>query len=133
MVEFVSRKRTDQSMPTAFQVALRILDSWCFSPAEAAQALGLGLEESEKFRSEGLPVGEADDDLIIRVSLFLGIERALETLLVSDTDMSRWVNSPSDAPPFQGGTPKSIMIDGTTSDLRLVRNYLDSWLSGDFA
>lgn len=132
MVEFVSRKRTDQSMPTAFRVALRMLDSWCFSAAEAARALGLGLEETEKFRSEGLPVGEADDDLIIRVSLLLGIERALETLLANDEDMSRWVNGPSDAPPFQGRTPKSVMIDGTTNDLRLVRNYLDSWLPGDF-
>lgn len=131
MVKFVSRKRTQQIMPAAFRVVVRTLISWDFSELEAARALGLGLGEFRSFRSKGLDLGVVDDDLFVRVSLFLGFERALKTLLVTDENILCWLNQTSDAPPFEDRTPKSVFLEGSATELRKVREFLERLLGGN--
>ena len=122
-----------QSMPAAFRVAQRILDAWGFSPGEMALVFGLGPDECQLYQATGLPEESMSEDLTTRVSLILGIERALEILLADETDIRDWVNRPSNAPIFKGSSPKSVMLDRRVDDLREIRTYLDGWLSGDFA
>ena len=122
-----------QAMPTAFRVALRTLDAWGYSPDEMAPVLELSPAQVQRYRATGLAEKSVTDDLTVRVSLILGIERALEILLAEETDIRDWVNHPSAAPIFKGSTPKSVMLDGRLDDLREIRMGLDGWLSGDFA
>lgn len=119
-------------MPTALRVALRTLDAWGYSHDDMSQVLGLGPAELRHVRAAGLPEGSVTEELTIRVSLVLGIERALEILLAEEADISDWVNRPTKAPLFRGRTPRSVMLNGRLDDLREIRTYLDGWLQGDF-
>ena len=122
-----------EAMPTAFRVAARTLDAWGFSPDEMPPVFGLSPSQLEDFWATGLPEESVTDELTNRVSLILGIERALEILLAEQADIRDWINRPSNAPVFQGCTPKSVMLNGRLDDLREVRTFLDGWLQGDFA
>ena len=133
MGKSLTKEQIYQAMPSAFRVALRILDAWDFSPGDMALVLGLGSAECQRYQATGLPEESMSEDLTTRVSLILGIELALETLLREEGDIRDWVNRPSNAPIFQGATPKSVMLHGPLDDLRGIRMYLDGWLSGDFA
>ena len=129
----LKKEQIHQDMPAAFRVALRILDAWGFSPGEMALVLGLGSAECQRYQATGLPEDSVSVDLITRVSLILGIERALEILLVEEPDIRNWMGDPSNASIFEGATPKSVLLTGQLDDLREIRKYLDGWLSGDFA
>ncbi len=122
-----------EAMPTAFRVATRTLDAWGFSPDEMPPVFGLSPSQFEGFRATGLGEESVSEELTIRVSLILGIERALEMLLAEEADIRDWINRPSNAPVFQGYPPKSIFLTGRLDDLREIRTYLDGWLQGDFA
>jgi len=129
----VKREQICQAMPKAFGVGVKTLDAWGFSNGEMALVLGLSPAQVQRYRATGLAAESVTDDLTVRVSLILGIERALEILLAEETDIRDWVNHPSSAPIFRGSTPKSVILDGRLDDLRGIRTYLDGWLSGDFA
>ena len=129
----MTTEQINQAMPTAFLVAVRTLDAWGYSAGEMARVLGLSPVQLQRYGATGLPEESVNDDLTTRVSLVLGIERALEILLAGESDIRNWVNRPSSAPLFEGSTPKSIMLQGQLDDLRGIRTYLDGWLSGDFA
>jgi len=133
MGKSLTKEQIYQAMPLAFRVALRILDAWGFSPDEMALVLGLGSDECQRYQATGLPEESMSEDLTTRVSLILGIERALEILLVEESDIRNWVSHPSNAPIFKVATPKSVMLNGRIDDLHAIRMYLDSWLSGDFS
>lgn len=133
MDKIMASEQIDQAMPTAFRVAVRTLDAWGFSAGEMARVLGISPAQFQRYRHAGLPEESVNEDLTTRVSLVLGIERALEILLAEESDIRNWMSRPSDAPIFDGVTPRSIMINGELDDLWDVRRYLDGWLSGDFA
>lgn len=126
------REELVEAMPTAFQVATRTLDAWGFSPDEIPPVFELTPAQLQRFQATGLPEESVTEELTVRVSLILGIERALEILLAEEADRSDWVNRPSKAPLFRGRTPKSVMLEGQLDDLREIRTYLDGWLQGDF-
>ena len=126
------KEHIKQDMPAAFRVAVRTLDAWDYSDGEMARVLGLSPEQFQRYRATGLPEESVNDDLTTRVSLVLGIERALEILLAEESDIRNWVNDPSKATLFEGSTPKTIMVNGQLGDLRKIRTYLDGWIQGDF-
>ena len=132
MKKIMAGEEVNQAMPTAFRVAVRTLDAWGFSAGEMARVLGFSTAQFHRYRATGLPEESVNEDLTTRVSLVLGIERALEILLAEESDIRNWMNRPSNAPIFDGVTPKSIMLNGELGDLWGVRSYLDGWLSGDF-
>ena len=126
-------KELIEAMPTSFGVATRTLDAWGFSPDEMPPVFGLSPSQFEGFRATGLGEESVSEELTIRVSLILGIERALEILLAEEADIRDWIHRPSNAPVFKGCTPKSVMLNGRMDDLHEIRTYLDGWLQGDFA
>jgi hypothetical protein len=66
------------------------------------------------------------DELVERVSLLLAINKALATLLPSDSHAFSWVKKPNSAPIFGGLTALDIMIRDGVSGIRLVRDYLEA-------
>ena len=122
-----------QYMPAAFRVAVRTLNAWGYSADEMARVLALNPAQFQRYRATGLPEETANSDLITRVSLVLGIERALKLLLAEESDIQNWLNRPSKAPLFKKATPKSIMMNGQLGEIRKIHKYLDGWLNGDFA
>ncbi|HEX2116243.1 MAG TPA: MbcA/ParS/Xre antitoxin family protein [Alphaproteobacteria bacterium] len=66
-------------------------------------------------------------DTLERISLVLGIVKALRLLFASDEAGKRWLFAPNTDAPFAGASPAEHMLRGSIAHLYGVRRYLDSW------
>ncbi|MCP3712050.1 MbcA/ParS/Xre antitoxin family protein [Paraburkholderia sp. CNPSo 3274] len=69
-------------------------------------------------------------DTLERLSLLLGIYKALQILLPQPTSADTWIKRPNSAPPFGGRRALDRMLAGNVSDLVAVRQYLDAMRGG---
>jgi hypothetical protein len=69
-------------------------------------------------------------DTLERLSLLLGIYKALQILLPQPASADAWVKRPNSAPPFGGRRALDRMLAGNISDLVAVRQYLDAMRGG---
>ena len=69
-------------------------------------------------------------DTLERLSLLLGIYKALQILLPTPPAADTWVKRPNSAPPFGGARALDRMLAGNVSDLVAVRQYLDAMRGG---
>jgi len=69
-------------------------------------------------------------DTLERLSLLLGIYKALQILLPQPAAADAWVKRPNSAPPFGGRRALDRMLAGNISDLVAVRQYLDAMRGG---
>jgi hypothetical protein len=69
-------------------------------------------------------------DTLERLSLILGIYKALQILLPEPNAADSWIKRPNAAPPFGGRPALDRMLAGNISDLVAVRQYLDAMRGG---
>ena len=69
-------------------------------------------------------------DTLERLSLLLGIYKALQILLPQPASADTWIKRPNSAPPFGGRRALDRMLAGNVSDLVAVRQYLDAMRGG---
>ncbi|QGZ64511.1 MbcA/ParS/Xre antitoxin family protein [Paraburkholderia acidisoli] len=69
-------------------------------------------------------------DTLERLSLMLGIYKALQILLPQPAAADTWIKRPNSAPPFGGRRALDRMLAGNISDLVAVRQYLDAMRGG---
>ncbi|WP_326489783.1 MbcA/ParS/Xre antitoxin family protein [Paraburkholderia sp. ZP32-5] len=69
-------------------------------------------------------------DTLERLSLLLGIYKALQILLPQPNSADNWIKRPNSAPPFGGRRALDRMLAGNISDLVAVRQYLDAMRGG---
>jgi hypothetical protein len=69
-------------------------------------------------------------DTLERLSLLLGIYKALQILLPQPAAADGWIKRPNSAPPFGGRRALDRMLAGNISDLVAVRQYLDATRGG---
>jgi hypothetical protein len=69
-------------------------------------------------------------DTLERLSLLLGIYKALQILLPQPASADTWIKRPNNAPPFGGRRALDRMLAGNVSDLVAVRQYLDAMRGG---
>jgi hypothetical protein len=66
-------------------------------------------------------------DQLERVSLTLGILKALRLIFAEDATAFRWLRAANADHPFDGRSPLDVMTAGGIIDLYSVRRYLDAW------
>jgi hypothetical protein len=69
-------------------------------------------------------------DTLERLSLLLGIYKALQILLPDPAAADGWIKRANSAPPFGGTSALDRMLAGNVSDLVAVRQYLDAMRGG---
>ena len=69
-------------------------------------------------------------DTLERLSLLLGIYKALQILLPQPSAADSWIKRPNSAPPFGGRSALDRMLSGNVTDLYVVRQYLDAVRGG---
>ncbi|CAB3721551.1 MbcA/ParS/Xre antitoxin family protein [Trinickia soli] len=69
-------------------------------------------------------------DTLERLSLLLGVYKALQILLPEPAAADAWVKRPNSAAPFGGSSALDRMLAGNVSDLVAVRQYLDAMRGG---
>lgn len=112
-----------------FRTFLGIADQWGFSIAERRILLG-DVAESTYHNWKNGRFGEPTRDVLERLSLVLGIYKALRLIFTDESTALRWLRGENAEPVFAGRAPLARMLDGSIDDLYAVRRYLDAWRGG---
>src|SRR5258708_7637983 len=116
----VRRKMSGPAMRTFFQIA----DVWGLNNDELRALLGWPPESTFYKHKAGL-VGALSFDMLMRISLVLGIYKDLHILYPEPDLADRWVRLPNSNPLFGGKPALVLMTDGGMDGLYQVRRLLD--------
>jgi hypothetical protein len=105
---------------------LAIAEEWQLPVATRRILLG-DIGESTYHKWKAGDVGTPSRDQLERLSLILGIYKALRLLFSDDATGVRWLKSANSDPDFAGQSPIDRMRRGSVEDLFAVRRYLDGW------
>lgn len=108
----------------AFQIAINILNVWGFSDPEKAIALGDIPIATFRLMKAGKMPNKLTTDRRTRVSLILGIHKALRILFLQDVHRLEWINNPNRA--LGEYSPKEVILSGSLVGMNDVRRYLDA-------
>ena len=115
--------------PTARKAFFRIITAWKIRDEEAKQLLG-GISNGAFYQLKG---GQSkttlDQDRLVRISLLVGVFKALNTLY-SQKLADAWISLPNNNPMFAGEAPLSYMVKGGQPAMIRVRQLLDSRRAG---
>lgn len=107
-----------------------IARDWDLSAEEQIVLLG-SPGRSTYFKWKATPeTARLGRDTLERLSLLLGIYKALQILLPQASAADTWIKRPNSAPPFGGRRALDRMLAGNISDLVAVRQYLDAMRGG---
>ncbi|WP_329959749.1 MbcA/ParS/Xre antitoxin family protein [Paraburkholderia translucens] len=128
------RQLSEPTMPQMSAAGLRaffnIARDWDLNADEQIVLLGKpGRSTFFKWRHEP-ETARLSRDTLERLSLLLGIYKALQILLPQPSAADTWVKRPNSAPPFGGRRALDRMLAGNISDLVAVRQYLDAMRGG---
>ena len=69
-------------------------------------------------------------DQLERISLFLGIYKALQILFPIAERRDAWLRAANEDQPFGGAAPLDYLLQGSQQRLWEMRRYLDTWRGG---
>ena len=125
MATDLSDKRVRKRLsPAARRAFFKIANAWKIRDEEAKQLLG-GISNGAFYQLKG---GELktplDQDRLVRVSLMVGVFKALNTLY-SQKLADAWISLPNSNPMFADDTPLAYMVKGGQPAMMRVRQLLD--------
>ncbi len=116
----VRRELSGPALRTFFNVA----QAWGLSVSEQRGLLGWPAASTfHKYKSGAH--GTLSYDTLTRLSLILGIYKALQMLFPEPVFADRWPKMPNSHPIFGGRAPLDLMVDGGLDGLYSVRRLLD--------
>jgi Protein of unknown function (DUF2384) len=121
----VRRRMSGPALRTFFNVAA----AWELTTAEQRALLGWPAE-STFFKYKAGPPPTLPYDMLMRVSLVLGIYKALHILYPEPDLANRWVRLPNNNPLFGGKPALALMTEGGMDGLYQVRRLLDGRRGG---
>lgn len=122
LVDLTDRDTRVRLTRDGFVPVLRMLDTWNLTTEDRAALLGLKPRTLQRYIAEG--VRELDIDQLTRMSLIVGIHKALN-VLYNSKNASAWPTRPNRRPIFGGRPPLHLMLEGIPA-LLLVRRLLDA-------
>ena len=122
------RVRRQLSGP-AMRTFLNIADTWKLTGDEQRALLGWP-PESTFYKYKAGQVATLPYDMLMRISLILGIYKGLHILYPEPSLADSWVRLPNTNSLFGGKPALSLMIDGGMDGLYQVRRLLDGRRGG---
>jgi len=123
------RSMRERLSPAAIKGFLRIMEKWGIKDTDARQLLGglssgsyYGLKKEPKHRT-------LDQDALTRISLLVGIFKALN-ILYSPALADAWISLPNRNAMFRGASPLAYMIQRGQPGMVHVRQLLDARRGG---
>jgi hypothetical protein len=113
----------------ALRAFFNIADKWRLNPEEQGGLLGWPAK-STLYNWKAAANVTLPYDTLIRLSLILGIYKALHILYPEAAFADGWAKMPSRNPLFGGRTPIGYMLQGGTGALYDVRRLLDARRGG---
>jgi len=129
-----SDRRSDPEVRTrlsgpAIRSFLNAAERWKLSVDEQRGLIGWPAP-STYYKYKSGRVGTLSYDALTRVSLVLGIYKALHILYPDAALADAWVKLPNANPLFAGKPPLALMVDGGIDGLYRVRRLLDARRGG---
>lgn len=119
---------TTAEASAAARAVVNLFALWSLTDAQARQILG-GLPARTWARWKSGEIGRIDRDQATRLSLILGIHKALRYMFSRDLPRAyAWINLENAA--FGGKSALDVMLRGQMLDLYGVRRYLDAERAG---
>jgi len=127
-VDFSSPETRRQLSSAAIRGFIGIADKWALGESQIRSLLG-GIASSTLHGWKANPNKRVlDQDTITRISLVVGIYKALHTYFGAAGD--HWITHPNDSPLFGGAIPVEYMMSTGVIGMYEVRRLLDSWVTG---
>jgi hypothetical protein len=114
--------------PSSIKGFFRLARAWKLRDEDARQLLG-GISNGAFYHLKGGKTKKLDHDQLTRVSLALGIFKALN-ILYSPRLADTWISLPNTSPIFRGETPLRYMTNGGVPAMMRVRQLLDARRGG---
>jgi hypothetical protein len=126
MAADLSDRRVQKRLsPAARKAFFKIANAWKIRDEEAKQLLG-GMSNGAFYQLKGGELKTSlDQDRLLRVSLMVGIFKALNTLY-SQKLADAWISLPNSNPMFAGDTPLAYIVKGGQPAMMRVRQLLDA-------
>jgi hypothetical protein len=126
MAADLSDKRVQKRLsPAARKAFFKIANAWKIRDEEAKQLLG-GISNRAFYQLKGGDLKTPlDQDRLVRVSLMVGIFKALNALYGQKL-ADAWISLPNSNPMFAGDTPLAYMVKGGQPAMMRVRQLLDA-------
>jgi len=110
-----------------FQVFLNICDEWELSVPHRLKILGGIISESTYHNWKSGKSIKLNLALLERISLILGIYKALNLIFLNDIKAHQWLNAQNDEALFSSISPLNFILQGPVENLNRTRKYLDAW------
>ncbi len=114
---------SDEGGAAMARAAVNLFRRWSLTDAEACTLLG-GISESTYSRWKRGDIARLGVDLKTRLSVLMGIHKALRMLFSENERAYAWVKTPNGH--FGEQRPLDIMLRGLITDLFRIRRYLDA-------
>ena|SRR5437879_10057990 len=108
----------------AIRTFLNVAQAWRLSNDDARALLGWP-PESTFYKYKAGHIGTLTYDMLMRISLVLGIYKALHILYAEADLADRWIRLPNNNPLFGGRPALGLMTGGGMDGLYQVRRLLD--------
>lgn len=128
LVDLSSRDVQERLSRSAISVFFKLAQAWQLRDESSRQLLG-GVSNGVYYQLKRGHKKTLDQDKLTRISLLLGIFKALN-ILYSRKLADAWVDLPNSNPMFEGGAPLRYMIKGGVPALGRVRQLLDARRGG---
>lgn len=129
LVDLSSRPERARLSPSATRAFFNIMRAWGVRDTEARELLG-GMSNGAFYALKKNPEGKVlDQDTLTRISLLIGIFKALNVLHGREL-ADEWVRLPNSNRLFGGRTPLDCMRRGGTPAMQTVRRLLDARREG---
>lgn len=128
LVDLSDKENRARLTPSALKAFFNILARWNVGEDDGLQLLG-GISRGRFYTLKKNPAGVLDQDKLQRVSLLVGIFKALN-ILHSEQLADAWVSLPNKNRIFAGQTPLQLMVKGGLPSMLVVRRLLDARRGG---
>lgn len=118
---------TDREAEVGAKAVVNLFRLWKLSDVESCKLLG-GISSATYSRWKRGEFGRIGVDLRTRLSILLGIHKALRILFTENERAYAWVKKPNDI--YGGQSALDIMMRGQITDLLRVRRFLDAVRGG---
>ena len=126
--DLTDREVRERLSGPALKAFFNIMRRWQVKDEDARALLG-GMTNGPYYQMKRAPDRLLDADRLTRVSLLVGIFKALH-VLYSESLADRWVHLPNTNRIFSGSTPLDYMMRGGVPAIQTVRRLVDARRAG---
>jgi hypothetical protein len=127
-VDLSKKENRTRLSPSAIKGLLRIATQWKLRDEDTRELLG-GISSGSFYDMKGRTAKTLDTDRLTRISLLIGIYKALN-ILYSAKLANAWITLPNTNPMFGGDSPLNYLKKGGIPAFMRVRQLLDARRGG---